>query len=103
MTMPQYFAVPLAFQASFARADAVGVALTVSRGASRFSVSREWTEIVGPWDARSFGVGGWSLSVLHAYDPESQILLLGNGRPATAPLPVHGTRRNPLPKAAQLQ
>ncbi|MEO0248722.1 MAG: hypothetical protein ABIN58_04095, partial [candidate division WOR-3 bacterium] len=35
---------------------------------------------ISSWDARSQGLGGWSLSLHHAYDPVGQILYLGNGR-----------------------
>jgi RHS repeat-associated protein len=33
----------------------------------------------GFWDARGLGLGGWSLSVHHAYDPNSGVLYYGNG------------------------
>ncbi|PYK02282.1 MAG: hypothetical protein DME23_02000, partial [Verrucomicrobia bacterium] len=36
--------------------------------------------LVGRWDNRSTGLGGWSLSVQHAYDPVARTLLLGDGR-----------------------
>lgn len=34
---------------------------------------------IGPWDARGQGLGGWTLSVLHAYDPAGRVLYLGDG------------------------
>src|SRR5262249_53068396 len=34
---------------------------------------------VGTWDARGTGLGAWTLSVHHAYDPNAQILYLGTG------------------------
>jgi RHS repeat-associated protein len=39
----------------------------------------EWTGSLGPWDGRSWGLGGWSLDVHHAYDPVGRELLLGSG------------------------
>jgi RHS repeat-associated protein len=39
---------------------------------------------VGTWDARGQGLGGWSLSVHHAYDPVGEVLYLGDGRRRTA-------------------
>jgi hypothetical protein len=32
------------------------------------------------WDARSYGLGGWTLSAHHRFDPERGILFLGDGR-----------------------
>ncbi|MCC6763358.1 MAG: hypothetical protein IT293_01735 [Deltaproteobacteria bacterium] len=32
------------------------------------------------WDARGLGLGGWTLSVHHAYDPGGKILYEGNGK-----------------------
>jgi RHS repeat-associated protein/uncharacterized repeat protein (TIGR01451 family) len=34
---------------------------------------------VGVWDARGSGLGAWTLSVHHTYDPNAQILYLGTG------------------------
>jgi RHS repeat-associated protein len=44
-----------------------------------FKLSQSWVGFAGPWDARSFGLGGWSLSPHHVYDPFSQTLHLGTG------------------------
>jgi RHS repeat-associated protein len=44
-----------------------------------FKLSQRWVGFTGPWDARSFGLGGWSLSAHHVYDPFSQTLYLGTG------------------------
>lgn len=50
--------------------------------APRPAVTRwqEWEQAVGAWDARSLGLGGWSLSVHHVYDRLARVLYLGNGR-----------------------
>jgi len=34
---------------------------------------------IGPWDSRAPGIGGWSLSPHHAYDPVGKMLYLGDG------------------------
>lgn len=39
---------------------------------------------IGPFDMRGTGLGGWSLSEHHAYDPNGQIIYLGNGRQRSA-------------------
>jgi len=40
---------------------------------------QEWTRSLGTWDARALGLGGWSLTVHHAWDPSGRILYLGDG------------------------
>jgi RHS repeat-associated protein len=34
---------------------------------------------LGGWDARGDGLGGWSLAVQHAYDPQAKVLYRGDG------------------------
>ena len=41
---------------------------------------QERSKTIGTWDARTLGVGGWSLSVHHAHDGVGQVLYLGDGR-----------------------
>ena len=81
---PQYYAVRSDFVNSFARAAETGAVVSASRLASTITLSKTWTEGVGPWDARALGLGGWSLRIQHAYDPVSRTLLLGDGRRRSA-------------------
>ncbi|MFW5738922.1 MAG: RHS repeat-associated core domain-containing protein [Myxococcota bacterium] len=37
------------------------------------------TVLLGAWDARHQLMGGWSLSGLHAYDPQAGVIYFGNG------------------------
>ncbi|MEO8132570.1 MAG: RHS repeat-associated core domain-containing protein [Betaproteobacteria bacterium] len=78
--VPQYYAVSANFQASFARAEAAGLAVASARGASVVTLAKAWTDSVRFLDSRALGFGGWSLSVQHAYNPVSHTLLLGDGR-----------------------
>src|SRR6266498_4509769 len=39
---------------------------------------------LGGWDARAQGLGGWTLSVHHAYDPIGGVLYLGDGSKRSA-------------------
>jgi RHS repeat-associated protein len=78
--IPQYYAAKSDYGNSFARAEAIGVSVLGSRHAGTITLSRTWTEGVGAWDARGLGLGGWSLSIQHAYDPASHTMLLGDGR-----------------------
>jgi RHS repeat-associated protein len=41
--------------------------------------TRVWHGTVGTWDTRAQGLGGWSVSVHHFYDPRDQVLHLGSG------------------------
>ena len=77
---PQYYAVSSTFANSFGQAAAAGATVSFIRAASTIALSKTWTERVGPWDARAPGLGGWSLSLHHAYDPASRTLLFGNGQ-----------------------
>lgn len=45
-----------------------------------------WTQQIVPWrrlDARQFGMGGWTLSGHHSYDPRTRSLYLGSGERRT--------------------
>jgi RHS repeat-associated protein len=42
-------------------------------------LTQSWRLEVGPWTERESGLGGWSLSGHHAYDPRSGTLYLGSG------------------------
>ncbi|MGH2688754.1 MAG: RHS repeat-associated core domain-containing protein, partial [Actinomycetota bacterium] len=59
---------------------------TISENRSRMEASfvREQELIVGGWDARGASLGGWTLSMHHAYDPVSRTLYHGDGSRRTA-------------------
>ena len=57
-----------------------GTPVSGNRERAEVTLLTTWTEPVGPWHARALGMGGWSLSLQHAYDPTSRALMLGNGR-----------------------
>src|SRR5262249_20621834 len=54
------------------------------RPVQRVALSRKWEGFIGGWDARAQALGGWSLDVVHGYDPEGKVLYLGDGRRRTA-------------------
>ncbi len=64
---------------SFAEATASGTPLTGNRARNEITLWQPMKSSVGIWDARTQGVGAWTLDVHHAYDPSGQILHLGNG------------------------
>lgn len=55
------------------------VVVTGNRTTSTLNVQRVWTVMMGAWDARGAGFGGWTLSAQHFYDPYAQILYFGQG------------------------
>ncbi|MDP3277302.1 MAG: RHS repeat-associated core domain-containing protein [Deltaproteobacteria bacterium] len=79
------------------------VRVTPGRADDELIVWRRWEQILGVWDVRHEGLGGWSLSAQHRYDPVSQSVLHGDGsiRSAQAIGPtlrtVAGSGRSPTP------
>ncbi len=62
-------------------AMALGVALFPSRTMRQaFTLIRDVEVLVGGWDARGAGLGGWTLGVHHTLDLPSRQLYLGDGR-----------------------
>jgi RHS repeat-associated protein len=57
----------------------VGMSIDADVARARFSLARPWNGVIGAFDARAFGIGGWSLDLLHYYDPYRRTLYLGNG------------------------
>ncbi|MBI2877240.1 MAG: hypothetical protein HYY20_10190 [Candidatus Tectomicrobia bacterium] len=68
---------PAQFAQSFAAFS--GVPMTANPGRQEINLWQEWQDAIGPWDARAQGMGGWSLSVHHTYDPLNRLLYLGDG------------------------
>ena len=75
---------PNQVELSFARFSASGVAIVGSRARQEFTLFQELTVAVGCLDARTKGLGGWSLNIHHAYDPTDQTLYLGDGKRRSA-------------------
>ncbi|MCR2805935.1 S-layer homology domain-containing protein [Paenibacillus soyae] len=77
----QYYASPESFQASFAR---LGDTATVigSRGLQTIRTSKSWEgALVSPANPyEEAGIGGWSFDNWHVYDPDTNMLTLGDGR-----------------------
>jgi RHS repeat-associated protein len=69
---------PALFEESFAAFG--GVPMTSIRTRQEIVLWQEQTATLGSWDAAGAGLGGWTLSAHHAYDPVGQVLYLGDGR-----------------------
>ncbi len=86
------------YQGGYAVTDRFGEApygsITGSLARTTLTLWTEQEAVLGPfWDARSAGLGGWTLSHHHVYDPIGQILYLGTGeRRSTANLPLQFER-----------
>ena len=69
---------PPSFPRSFALSSGVPIAGDIpAREAIRLSQRKDF--LLGAWDVRGEGLGGWSLSVHHSYDPTSRTVYLGSG------------------------
>src|SRR5262249_29994185 len=53
--------------------------ITGSKARNELTLWSRWDLALGPWDARAQGLGGWTLSVHHAYDENARVLHLGDG------------------------
>lgn len=54
--------------------------LTADATRQEVTLSRRYDTPVGVWQASALGLGGWTLSSHHVYDPDAQILHFGDGR-----------------------
>ena len=57
-----------------------GIPITGSQTRQEVTLSRVTESMIGPWDARQQGLGGWSFDVHHVYDPNGKILYQGDGK-----------------------
>lgn len=56
-----------------------GIPLSVNGWRTQITLYQETTTQITRQDQRGLGLGGWSLSALHAYDPSGHVLNLGDG------------------------
>ncbi len=71
------------FIRAFAR-QGNGVSITPNPARMEATMWQKWHDTVHCWDGRTQGLGGWSLDLHHAYDPEGQVLYRGDGTRAGA-------------------
>jgi RHS repeat-associated protein len=77
---PGYYVETPAFGESFAQVGYQGTATQHFSGQLQLA----WYTTVSAWDARSEGLGGWTMDVHHTYDPVGQVLYLGDGNRVNA-------------------
>lgn len=72
---------PAAIAQAFAAFGQTPIATGRSGGLARieFRFPRTWTGSLGSWQTVDLGLGGWTLTQHHSYDPQSQVLYLGDG------------------------
>ncbi|MFB3786194.1 MAG: RHS repeat-associated core domain-containing protein [bacterium] len=56
-----------------------GAEITASRQRHEITLSQSWRGILGSWNVTGLGLGGWTFSAHHFYDPSTRILYMGNG------------------------
>jgi hypothetical protein len=61
-----------------------GGGVTQNAARKQITVWQAWTLQSKPWDDRSRGLAGWSISTQHVYDPGGKVLYLGNGQQRSA-------------------
>jgi RHS repeat-associated protein len=66
---------PVAKFAAYSRGYGAGT----TRGAANFCLAAKSSTQLGMWDETAAGLGGWSLTPHHEYDPVGRILYAGNG------------------------
>lgn len=77
---PIVYLSPANFEAAFGSYSA-GSDWEVSRGDNlEVTMWQAWSDKISFWDNYPIALGGWSLNVHHSYDPNSQILYLGDGQ-----------------------
>ena len=61
-----------------------GDTITGSRTRMEITLSRSWRDVIGAFDARGIGLGGWTLSPHHTYVPQGKVVYRGDGGRQTA-------------------
>ena len=56
-----------------------GVPMTATPGRDDLTIWKSWQQSLGTWVQLPQGLGGWSLSAHHAYDPVGRVLYYGDG------------------------
>jgi len=64
---------------SFALSAGVPLSIVLDRTRREIVLTQEFQDVIGGWDARAQGLGAWSLTPHHAYDPVARVLYLGGG------------------------
>jgi RHS repeat-associated protein len=60
-----------------------GIPITGDFTRKEVTLWKLWTGTVGVWDSKPLGLGGWGLSVHHAYDPAAHTIHFGDGTDLT--------------------
>jgi len=60
------------------------VALASDRAALEFGITKRWVGWIGAWRPPVQDLGGWTLDIHHAYDPQGKVLYLGTGERRSA-------------------
>lgn len=81
--VPATIRIGYVYDANYARTeefgDLPGTSIGVNRDSRQLTYWREFESFVENWDARGWGIGGWTFDVHHLYDPGSGVLLRGDG------------------------
>lgn len=70
-------ATPVVAAISWARFSGIPMTGGLARGS--VTLWQEYTGTITRWDSRGIGLGGWTLSALHVYDPVGRVVHFGDG------------------------
>jgi RHS repeat-associated protein len=70
---------PAELEEAFGRFSGETVSIEGSPSREEVTIWQTSREMVGAWDAKGVGIGGWTLSIHHAYNPADGTLHLGTG------------------------
>ncbi len=70
---------PAEVGSAFALLSASGIPVTSNNSRDQLTLWKVWMGLIGCWDAKVQGYGGWGFSAHHSYDPTSRVLYTGDG------------------------
>ena len=76
--------------ASFGQEGVASMEMDQSR--AEVALTKKWTEMVGLFDVRSLGLGGWTIDVHHSYDPVNRVFNGGDGSRRELPIQSVGAQ-----------
>jgi len=79
LCLHHYYALPPDMSASFGFPSGVLIPSNIP-ARQEDTLWQEQTYYINPMDALGLGLGGWTLSVHHVYDPQGRVLYYGDGR-----------------------
>ena len=81
---PLQYGLPADAVEAFGKPAGVPVSVKLGYGSAGIALRLQTTTEIGSFDARTLGLGGWTLTAHHVYDPTTHTLYFGNGQEENA-------------------